>query len=264
MLPIDPNRETIYYETQRIPPVEDILFFFKHCFNPAERKFRMILLAQLGLGIRSGEAVAMHLEDAHPGTNYRVWDVLIQKKGKNYITPQDLPESIAAILRSWIIQNSDKIQEYGGYLFPPSHNHKYSKHVSAKTLQTWFGGKRKQLIKQFPDRSFHWIEGYKNYKKKNIGSNKEPINTWRPHLMKRMCGSFLYLTTKDPKLVQEMLNHSKLETTEKHYIAIINKEIKRKAINNTFDHHFYDGINDDKSLVCAVWDQNLTNSKPPS
>jgi len=84
MIPIDPNKPIQNENNKRIPPIEDIIFFFKHCFSPPEERFKMILLAQMGLGIRIGEAVAMNLEDIIPGTNCRTWKVRIQKnKSKN-------------------------------------------------------------------------------------------------------------------------------------------------------------------------------------
>lgn len=253
MLPLKSDKPIKYENNKRIPPVEDIIFFFKHCFNPAERKFKIILLFMLGAGIRIGEACAVNLKDVVGGSNYRSWKVMIQKKKTNYIVNKEIPESIAAHIRSWIIDNERLINEYGGFLFPPSHNHKYMPYTSPKTMQAWFCSKRRQLIKQFPEKSFSWIESYRHYKNKNIGGTDEPLYLWRPHLMKRLTGTLIYLATHDPVLVKEMLCHSKLETTYNHYIAIAENYNKSKVINKVFDADFYDAINDERSIVSAVW-----------
>ena len=161
----------------------ELIFFFKHCFALKERKFKMILLAQLGCECRVGEAVAINLNDFHKGTNYRELDMLMQKKKKhNVIEHKILPESIAAHLRAWIKDKWVWINACDGYIFP---DYKTNAHVSSNVIQRWFCNKRKQLIKLFPDKSFGKIIGHRRYNKCFMGEYKEviePLYLWKDNM----------------------------------------------------------------------------------
>ncbi len=147
---------------------KELIFFFKNCFNPKERKFKMILLAQLGCECRIHEACAINLRDFHKGSNYRTLDMKIQKKfrtttledgskkrvGKNVIEVKYIPESIAAYLRAWIKDNWTWILQSEGFIFPSSHMEKVMIYTNPKTMTNFMSSKRKLLTKMFPDKGF--------------------------------------------------------------------------------------------------------------
>lgn len=253
----------------RVCTPQELVFFFRHCFAPNERKFKMILLAQLGCECRVGEAVAINLDDFHKGTNYRELDMLIQKKakrvtlkdgtkkvsGSNVIEHKIIPEAIAAHLRAWIKYKWKWIQECEGYIFP-SYVDKNS-HISSRVVQSWLCRKRKQLARLFPDRSFGNTIGMRRYKKYEGRQYKEvtePLYLWSSHMMKRFAGTYMYLFTKDLVFTQQLLSHESTDVTQKHYVdgATISKD-RERIKNALFDINFYDKIKDENEKVAAVW-----------
>ena len=126
---------------------EELIFFFKHCFARHERKFKNVLLAQLGCECRILEACAINLDDFHKGTDYRELDMLIAKKQKNnVIVSKILPESIAAYIRAWIKDKWEWIEECQGYVFPDLRT---GKHITPRIVERWVCNKRKQLSMLF-------------------------------------------------------------------------------------------------------------------
>lgn len=259
---IDGSLLKIREEKPRTPPVDDVLFFFKHCFTKAEEKYRVLFLTQLGFGCRIAEVCALNINDVLPDTNFRVWRMLILKKKENLIVRKELPEAIAAILRNWIIENKDYIMDRQGYIFPHRSNNRYC-HVQPSHAQNFFCKKRKILIRSFPERSFGEVEGYKHYKSvENSMCRKERVEKvyiWRTHIFRRLSATFMYLLSKDALLVKGHLNHSDLKTTTQHYIDPCNQFMSDKhrlTLNSLFDKDFYDGVKTSgDSGVVAVWDE---------
>jgi len=176
------------------------------------------------------------------------------------IVEKELPESVAAFVRSWVCDNLQWIYSKGGFLFPhPNNRHS---HTPAHAVQDWFCKKRKQLSVIFPSRSFGRIVGYRHYLKLGkLKVNKvEPIYLWSSHLMKRLSGTLIQLFEKDIKFTQEMLSHDDIDVTLNHYVdqATIMENREQKVINKIFDVNFYDNINSESDHVVAVW-QKLKN-----
>ena len=251
---------------------EELVFFFRYCFSPKERKFKIILLTQLGCECRVHESCAINLDDFHKGSNYRKVDMLIQKKakvittekgtkkmiGRNVIVAKEIPESIAAHLRAWIKDNWNWINENQGYIFPSSHMEKILYYTNPRIVTCFMSNKRKQLIKLFPDKTFGKIIGWRFYKNKtNMLRGKSPFYLWSTHLMKRFAGTYTYLLTKDPIFTKELLCHERFETTQKHYIdparVMQNRDIE-KVKKKLFDIKFYEGIKGENEDVPAVWE----------
>lgn len=65
---------------EKVCTPEELIWFFKNCFGKKERKFKIILLTQLGCECRVHEACAINLRDFHEKSMYRKVDILIQKK----------------------------------------------------------------------------------------------------------------------------------------------------------------------------------------
>lgn len=280
MLPLktDENNQILPVKnknTRKICSPEELIFFFKNCFSPREKKFKMILLLQLGCECRIREACAVNLDDFVEGSNYRELDMLIQKKvkkltkdgkikyvGENEIERKYLPESIAAHIREWISDNKFWIYEFEGYIFPPSKMQKKGIFTNPKVVETWFCNKRKQLAEQFPERNFLETIGKRIYK--DISTQKFKKNTvenkylWRTHMMKAFAGTYAYLFTQDAVFTQQLLCHKSLKTTQKHYIdgaTIAPPERKIKVKNTIFDVNFYDQIKRENEEIPAVWEQ---------
>jgi len=253
---------------EKVCKPEDIVFFFRNCFAPKERKFKMILLMQLGCACRIREACAINLKDFHKDSSFRKLSMLIQKKawtingkvlGKNLIVTKIIPESIAAHIRSWILDNWEWINENQGYIFPGSSRHKTS-YLDPLVIQRWFCGKRKQLVSLFPGRGFDKTIGMRKYKKQQLGVHYETTeyyHLWSSHMMKRFAGTYTYLMTKDPVFVQHLLAHDKIETTNKFYIDPLRVADNRKQElikNKLFDEDFYKAITGENDKVTAVWE----------
>lgn len=265
MLPlkVDPKGTPFPVKTrnnEKVCKPDELVFFFKHGFSIKERHFKIMLLTQLGCACRIAEVCAINLNDFHANTNFRVLDMLIQKKYRiNEIETKEIPESIAAHLRSYIKQNLDRIIYFNGYIFPPNPVHK-TVYYDPKAAIRWMISKRKQLNSIFPNKGFDKIIGKKFYnRKRRFGKESSPdnIHMWSTHLMKRFAGTYAYLLTKDAMFVKSLLNHEKLETTQRHYIDIarvIENNKRRKVINELFDKNFYDQIKDDNEDMVAVWD----------
>lgn len=282
MLPINPNRPIKYKNKEKVCTPEELIFFFKNCFAPKERKQKMILLTQLGCICRISEACAINIRDFHKDSNFRKLDMLIQKKiktitlkngsqkivGDNEIVIKDIPESIAAYLRVWISDNIESIIYHNGYIFPPNPIHNTS-YYSPQAMIHFMSNKRKQLIKLFPDRNFDKIIGFRIYRKdkqlKGHTIKKEGnLYLWSTHLMKRFAGTYSYLLTKDPIFTKELLNHKKLSTTEQHYIdpaRVLEKNKKVEIINKLFDINFYKAISKENEDIPAVWEEFNTQKQ---
>lgn len=246
----------------------ELIFFFKHCFSLKERKFKMILLAQLGCECRISEACAINLNDFHKGSEYRKVDMLMNKKvkningkikGKNVIVTKTIPEAIAAHLRAWVSDNWNFILQNQGYIFPSNHMEKNLPYCNPRTVTIWFSSKRKQLTKLFPDKGFDRIIGWRVYKDGiNKLSGRSPFYLWSTHMFKRFAGTFAYLMTKDPIFTKELLCHEKLETTQKHYIdsaSVLTNNSVEKVKNKLFNVSFYEGIKRDDEEIPAVWER---------
>ena len=262
---------------RKICTPEELVFFFKYCFSPNERRYKYILLSQLGCECRVHEACAINLKDFVKGSNYRELDMLIQKKvrtitlkdgttkkvGCNVIERKYIPESIAAYLRQWIKENWTWILEHQGYVFPRSIQQKdEAPYTSPTVVQRWFCKKRQQLIKLYPDKSFGETISTVVYNsienQKTKFSRIEGRYLWSSHMFKRFAGTYLYFFTKDPKFTQAMLSHEKFETTQKHYIdnaTIMGKAEKVK--NSLYDVKFYESIKRENEDVVAVWENDL-------
>lgn len=260
---------------RRVCSPEELLFFFGHCFSPKERKIKMILLAQLGCECRIAEACAINLKDFHKNTNFRELDMLIQKKvktittpdgikkrvGQNVIETKVLPEAIAAHIRAWISDNYEWILEHEGYIFPSSKMQHNSLHTPPSVIERWFGKKRQQLARLFPEMNFDQAIGQVVYKTidKVMSKNSLVENRylWSTHLMKRFAGTYTYLLTKDLIFTQKLLGHEKADTTQKHYIdgATIMTD-RAKVKNKLFDIAFYKGISGNNK-VPAVWESEI-------
>lgn len=261
---------------RRVCTPEELVFFFRHCFCSREKKFKIILLLQLGCECRIHEACAVNLDDFIKGSDFRELDMRIQKKakwitkkdgskkiiGNNVIERKVIPESIAAIVRSWISDNWTWILEFDGYIFPPSKMQKTGLYTKPEIVERWMTNKRKQLADQFPDKSFLEVIGKVIYKdvsnmkfKKNLVENRY---LWRTHMMKVFAGTYAYKFTKDAVFVQNLLGHENLKVTEKHYIdgiTIAPFERREKVKNSLFNINFYENIIDDKDKIVAVWDK---------
>jgi integrase len=263
MLPLkkDMHGQVLPVETEvrKVPPLDDVLLFFRFGFAPAERKFKVLLLVQLGARIRVHEACALNLADFVRDTNFRRFRVLIQKKKTNKIVEKELPESIAALLRSWISDNLEWIYSKEGCVFPHTNNR--SLYTPPHSVQDWFCKKRKQLAAMFPKRSFGDIINpicYKNVNNSVIPKHQEEAtHMWSSHLMKRMSGTLIQLIEKDPKFTQAMLCHENIHTTMKHYVdqATILENREARVINKIFDVTFYDSIKEENVTAPAVWDE---------
>ena len=265
---------------RRVCTPEELIFFFKNCFNYREKKFKIILLLQLGCECRIGEACAVNLKDFHENSNYRELDMLIQKKskwvtkkngtkkiaGNNVIERKIIPESIAALIRSWISENWNWILEFNNYIFPPSKMQKTGLYTKPEIVERWMTNKRKQLAEQFPEKTFLEVIGKTVYKdisnmkfKKNLVENRY---LWRTHMMKVFAGTYFYKFTKDLVFVQQLLSHESLKVTEKHYIdgiTIAPFKRREKIKNSIFDFNFYENIVSNDEKVIAVW--NTIKSK---
>ena len=255
---------------------EELVFFFKHCISPRERKFKNILLSQLGCECRIGEACAINLKDFIDNTSFRELDMLIQKKvkwvtrkngkkervGNNVIERKYLPESIAAHLRSWINDNWTWILEYEGYIFPPSKMQKKGLHTKPEIVERWMTNKRKILKEKYPQLSFGEITGKRVYNDiSNMKFKKSKIeNTylWRTHLMKKFSVTYGYLLEKDLIFAQQLASHEDPRTTQKHYIdgmTVAPPERRVRVKNKIFDLNFYEQIRGENEKVIAVWEK---------
>lgn len=263
MLPLKKNSKgellPIETEIRKVPPLDDVLLFFRFGFAPAERKFKVILLSQLGARIRIREACAMNLSDVVKDSNFRRWRFLIQKKKTNKIVEKELPESIAALLRAWIHDNLEWIYSKQGYLFPHTNNRQVF--TPPHSVQDWFCKKRRQLAAMFPNRTFNDVISpicYKDVSRSVIPKrNPESTHLWSSHLMKRMSGTLIQLIEKDPRFTQAMLCHENIHTTMKHYVdqATILENREARVINKVFDSAFYDAIKEETITAPAVWDE---------
>lgn len=263
MLPLkkDEHGQVLPVETdiRKVPPLDDVLLFFRFGFAPAERKFKVLLLAQLGARIRVREACAMRLDDVVKDTNFRRWRFLIQKKKVNKIVEKELPEAIAALLRSWISDNLEWIYSKEGFIFPHTNNR--SLYTPPHSVQDWFCKKRKQLAQLFPKRTFADTISpicYKNVNNSVVPKHsEEATHMWSSHLMKRMSGTLIQLIEKDPRFTQAMLCHENIHTTMKHYVdqATILENREARVINKIFDVNFYDSIKEENITAPAVWDE---------
>ncbi len=261
LLPIQNDR------IRKVPPLDDIVLFFKYAFAPAERKFKVMLLTQLGARLRISETCAINLDDFLPNTNFRKFRVRIQKKKNNYITEKEIPEAIAAILRSWIADNKNWIYSRAGYIFPHTNNNYI--HTPARSLQNWFCKKRKQLVKLFPKRSFGWTIGQTRYKTLNSSIKKnytENRYMWSTHVMKRIAGTLIYKIGKDPELTRILLSHDDAKVTKKYYIdqALLLEEGEAIMMNKCFDQKFYDSIKGENEQAVAVWHELDAHGKTGS
>ena len=252
---------------------DELVFFFRHCFAPNEKKFKMIFLVQLGCDCRVSEACAINISDFHKGTEFRALDMLINKKvktytkegkprrvGQNVMVTKKIPESIAAHLRAWIHDNKEKIKYYDGFIFPPNHMEKQTPYCNPLSVTHWMASKRKQLIRHFPDKGFDRIIGWKIYEEEHrlIKTQKVPRYLWSSHMMKRFAGTYTYLLTHDAVFVQQLLCHERLETTQKFYIdaaSVLGNNKEEKVKNTLFDKDFYDSITNEEDNIAAVWEE---------
>lgn len=262
MLPLRKDAEgnvlPVVTDIRKVPPLDDVLLFFRFGFAPVERKFKVLLLVQLGARIRIHEVCALNLKDFIKKSDFRRFKVLIQKKKVNKIVEKELPEAIAALLRAWISDNLEWIYAHEGYVFPHTNNR--SLYTPPHSVQDWFCKKRKQLSVRFPGRSFGDILSpriYKDVKNSVVPKQlSEDTHLWSSHLMKRMSGTLIQLIEKDPKFTQAMLSHENIQTTMKYYVdqATILENREARVINKIFDVNFYDQIKDENITTPAVWD----------
>jgi len=170
----------------------------KHAERTSLRDLAIITLL-LGTGIRISECVGINISDI----NFKDDSFMVTRKGGNQVILY-MPSEVKEVLKKYYEEKRIKTEPVKGHedaFFLSSQR----KRIGVKTIQN--------MLKKYTD---------------TVVSQKKIS----PHKLRSTYGTNLYNETGDIYLVAEVLGHSDINTTKKHYTAI-NEDRKRSAAKVT-------------------------------